>query len=384
MRYITAVLTVVLLAASTPSTNLSGTWQGTMTVPGIGKLPRVMRITKSGGSYDVKIYSASESEVPIATGDVKVSGSTVTMTFAMNSDPWLDYHRTFTATLSSDGRLLSGTWAVPGVINVPMAYHRTPPVKLHMLQPKRDLYIEVAVGVKDEVLDWGGSGRPMVLLAGQGVTARGWRAIVPDLVSKYHVYSITRRGYGNSSRPAATAENYSAERLGKDVLAILDTLNIRKPIIVAHSLGGEELSYIGTYAPQKASALIYLDAAYSEAYNGGVPTPAPPTPAPGLPTEPPIDTTIDGNPGNFTAPIDLPILAIFANPHNDKPGPGQSAEFIAAMNDFTTKQIAAFRKGQPNAKVIVIPNANHFVYMSNKADVLRDIESFVETLPKWH
>jgi hypothetical protein len=24
------------------------------------------------------------------------------------------------------------------------------------------------------------------------------------------------------------------------------------------------------------------------------------------------------------------------------------------------------------------------VYMSNKADVLRDIESFVETLPKWH
>lgn len=382
MRYVTAVLAFVLLAASAPSSNLTGTWQGTMTVPGIGKLPRVMRITKTGAIYDVKIYSATESEVPIATRDVKVSGSTVTMTFAMNSDPWLNYRRTFTATLSSDGKSLSGTWGVPGVINVPIAYHRTPPVTLHMLQPKRDLYVQVANGVKDEVLDWDGSGRPMVLLAGQGVTARGWRAIVPGLVTKYHVYSITRRGYGNSSKPPATAENYSAERLGKDVLAILDALHIGKPILVAHSLGGEELSYIGTYAPQKASALIYLDAAYSEAYNGGVPTPAPPTPAPGLPTEPPIDTTIDSNPGNFTAPIELPILAIFANPHNDKPGPGQSAELIAAVNDFTTKQIEAFRKGQPNAKVIVIPNANHFVYMSNKDEVLRDIDSFVETLPK--
>jgi non-heme chloroperoxidase len=382
MRYVTAILAVALLAVSAPSTNLPGTWQGTMTVPGIGKLPRVMRITKSGDGYDVKIYSVEESEVPIATRDVKVSGSTITMTFAMNSDPWLNYHRTFTATLSSDGKVLSGTWGVPGVISVPIAYHKTPPVTLHLLQPKRDLYIQVADGIKDEVLDWGGSGRPMVLLAGQGVTARGWRAIVPDLVSKYHVYSITRRGYGNSSKPTATAENYSAERLGKDVLTVLDTLRIDKPIIAAHSLGGEELSYIGTHAPQKASALIYIDAAYYEAYNGGVPTPVPPTPAPGLPTEAPIDATIDGNPGNFTTTIDLPILAIFANPHTAQAGAGESEVKLAEENAYTTKQIEAFRKGQPNAKVIVIPNANHFVYMSNKDEVLRAIDSFVETLPK--
>ena len=163
----------------------------------------------------------------------------------------------------------------PAALNVPMVYHRTPPVTLHMLQPTRDLYIDVADGVKDEVLDWGGSGRPMVLLAGQGVTARGWRPIIPDLVTKYHVYSITRRGYGNSSKPPATAQNYSAEQLGQDVLVILDKLQIDKPILVGHSLAGEELSYIGTQAPQKAAALIYLDAAYYYAYDGGVPTPPP-------------------------------------------------------------------------------------------------------------
>jgi len=352
-----------------------------MIVPGIGKLPRVMRITKAGSGYDVQIFSTKESEVPIATRNVKIDGSTITMAFDMNSDPWLNYHRTYQATLSSDGKSLSGTWGLPGVLDVPMVYHRTPPVTLHILQPTRDLYIDVADGVKDEVLDWGGSGRPMVLLAGQGVTARGWRAIIPDLVTKYHVYSITRRGYGNSSKPPATAQNYSAERLGQDVLVILDKLQIVKPILVGHSLAGEELSYIGTQAPQKAAALIYLEAAYDEAYDGGIPTPPLPSPPPGFPKESPIDVTIDNNPGHFTTPIDLPILAIFANPHSDQPRPGLSAAFIAADNAFTTKQIAAFKKGQPKAHVIVIPHANHFVYMSNKDEVLRDIYTFVANLP---
>lgn len=271
MRYVTVLLAIVLLAASASSPDISGTWQGTIVVPGIGTLPRVMFIAKAGSGYDVKIYSTQESEVPIATRNVKIDGSRITMAFDMNSDPWINYHRTYQATLSSDGQSLSGTWGLPGVLNVPMMYRRTPPVTLHMLQPARDLYIDVGDGVKDEVLDWGGSGRPMVLLAGQGVTARGWRPIIPGLVTKYHVYSITRRGYGNSGKPPATAQNYSAEQLGQDVLVILDKLQIAKPILVGHSLAGEELSYVGTQAPQKVAALIYLDAAYDEAYDGEFP-----------------------------------------------------------------------------------------------------------------
>gem|GEM_PF-5785198 len=70
MRYIIALLALVLLAASAPSPDISSTWQGTITVPGIGTLPRVMRITKAGSRYNVRIYSTQASEVPIATSDV--------------------------------------------------------------------------------------------------------------------------------------------------------------------------------------------------------------------------------------------------------------------------------------------------------------------------
>src|SRR5262249_35359239 len=72
--------------------------------------------------------------------------------------------------------------------------------------------------------------------------------------------------FGASSSPVPDCQNYSATRLGEDVLAVVDALHIRKPVLVGHSLAGEELSYIGTHAPEKVAGLIYLDAANSYAY----------------------------------------------------------------------------------------------------------------------
>ncbi|WP_281176011.1 alpha/beta fold hydrolase [Edaphobacter aggregans] len=57
-----------------------------------------------------------------------------------------------------------------------------------------------------------------------------------------HVYRIKRRGYGASSVSMPTSNNYSAERLGDDVIAVLDSLQLKSPILIGHSFGGEELS----------------------------------------------------------------------------------------------------------------------------------------------
>ena len=60
-------------------------------------------------------------------------------------------------------------------------------------------FVTVDKDVKLEVLDWGGSGRPLVLLAGLGNTAHVFDDFAPKLTSQYHVYGITRRGFGASS-----------------------------------------------------------------------------------------------------------------------------------------------------------------------------------------
>jgi non-heme chloroperoxidase len=122
--------------------------------------------------------------------------------------------------------------------------------------------ISVEPDVKLEVLDWGGTGRALILLAGFGDTAHVFDKFAPKLTAAYHVYGITRRGFGKSSKPAPVTENYNSARLGDDVLAVIGALHLDHPILAGHSLAGEELSYIGLHRPNAVAGSIYLDAGY--------------------------------------------------------------------------------------------------------------------------
>ena len=55
--------------------------------------------------------------------------------------------------------------------------------------------VTVEPEVRLEVLDWGGSGRPIVLLAGGGDTAHVFDDFAPKLDADFHVVAITRRGF---------------------------------------------------------------------------------------------------------------------------------------------------------------------------------------------
>ena len=115
------------------------------------------------------------------------------------------------------------------------------------------------------MLDWGGTGRNLVLLAGAGNTAHVFDSLGPKLAERYHVFGITRRGFGRSSAPES---GYSSRQLGDDVVAVLDSLHIESPVLIGHSIAGEELSAVSKYHPGRVAGLMYLDAGYSFAlYN---------------------------------------------------------------------------------------------------------------------
>ena len=48
--------------------------------------------------------------------------------------------------------------------------------------------------------------------------------------------------------------------------------------------------------------------------------------------------------------------------------------------DRTTTRSAAFQAGVPSARVVRLPNANHYVFNSNEADVLREMNAFIGSL----
>jgi non-heme chloroperoxidase len=321
---------------------------------------------------------------------------------------------------------------------MPLFAQPAPPAPPPDTSPHTVQFIPVDKDVKLEVLDWGGTGRPLIFLAGLGFDAHVYDSFAPKFVSSYHVYGITRRGFGASSTPKPDCQNYTADRLGDDVLAVMEALKIKRPVLIGHSLGGEELSSIGTRDPGRVAGLIYLDAGYAYAYyDASTPEGDPVVDSAVLRREleelvsalPPrehlpqiqriLDVTLprvqrelqnvqkqlQAVPDEKAMPplppfipyavaiqrgvqayggVKCPTLAIFALPHKI-PDTGMTPEARAARvaEDLaqTGAQVDAFQKGNPTARVVRLPNADHFVFRSNEEDSLREMNAFLATLP---
>jgi pimeloyl-ACP methyl ester carboxylesterase len=114
-----------------------------------------------------------------------------------------------------------------------------------------------APGVKIHVLDFGGSGTPIVFLSGIGNNAHVFDDFAQRFTRDHRVIAITRRGFGESSHPDGP---YDQPTLAADVHAVLDSLHIQCAILAGHSIGGYELTHFGAGYPDRVAGLIYLDA----------------------------------------------------------------------------------------------------------------------------
>ena len=123
--------------------------------------------------------------------------------------------------------------------------------------PHQVRWVTVDSSVRLEVLDWGGSGPPLVLL-GCYLTAHAYDDIAPKLTNQFHVYAITRRGIGASDRPAT---GYTVRRSADDVVEVLDSLNAQRSVLVGHSCSGQILTLFASQHSDRLSGLVYLDGA---------------------------------------------------------------------------------------------------------------------------
>lgn len=100
-------------------------------------------------------------------------------------------------------------------------------------------FVTVDSSVRLEVLDWGGVGRP-VLFVGCYLTGHVYDDIAPRLVDQFRVYAVTRRGVGGSDRPTT---GYDPQRRADDILEVIRTIGMPKPILIGHSCGGAILPW---------------------------------------------------------------------------------------------------------------------------------------------
>jgi len=413
---------------STP--NVVGNWQGTLPVgKGIRIVVQVAKV--DAGGAQAMFYSIDQSPNGIPISSFTLQGSNIK--FAISAIGGI-----YEGVVSADGVSIHGTWTQGQAPPLPLNLERATKDTAWSLDssPHSLQFVAVDANVKLEVLDWGGSGRPLVLLAGLGDTAHVFDKFAPKLTTTYHVYGITRRGFGASTAPAPVNGNYSADRLGDDVLAVLDTLKTNHPVLVGHSIAGEELSSVATRHPEKVAGLIYLEAGYPYAFYdrsrgdatidtielrkeleqmgqlfpGVLSSDQKPLiqkmlqttlpqvvrdleqqlktaqvmPAAMIPARMSAVNSAVMTGEQEYADIRGPILAIFSVPHDLGPAfqNDSAARAAAEAGDLarTGAQADAFEKGVPSARVVRLPHASHYVFLSNEADVLREMNAFLASL----
>ncbi|APX78212.1 3-oxoadipate enol-lactonase 2 [Achromobacter insolitus] len=107
---------------------------------------------------------------------------------------------------------------------------------------------------------------PTLVLANSiGTSLHMWDAQIPALTRHFRVLRYDYRGHGASSVPQGP---YSLDRLGRDVLELLDGLSIARAHFLGLSLGGIVGQWLGVHAPERIDRLILSN---TSAYLGPAP-----------------------------------------------------------------------------------------------------------------
>jgi 3-oxoadipate enol-lactonase len=112
---------------------------------------------------------------------------------------------------------------------------------------------DIAVAVSEV-----GQGPPVVLLHGLACGQRMWRHQIRALKQRYRVIAYDQRGHGRTDAPSV-ATRYSASFLARDLVGVLDALQIERAAVVGFSLGGGPALALAASKPDRVSHLVLAD-----------------------------------------------------------------------------------------------------------------------------
>lgn len=105
----------------------------------------------------------------------------------------------------------------------------------------------------------GGADRPVLVLSNSIATSlHMWDGQVQTLSEAYRVLRYDFRGHGKSDTPAGA---YSVDRLGRDVIELLDSLEIKQAHFCGLSMGGWVGQWLAVHAPDRIGRLILSNTA---------------------------------------------------------------------------------------------------------------------------
>ncbi|MFI7316923.1 3-oxoadipate enol-lactonase [Streptomyces venezuelae] len=105
----------------------------------------------------------------------------------------------------------------------------------------------------------GDENKPVLLLSNSiGTDLHMWDGQVPALTEHFRLLRYDARGHGASGVPDGP---YSLDRLGRDVVELLDSLGLRRVHVLGLSLGGIVAQWLGIHVPERVDRLVLSNTA---------------------------------------------------------------------------------------------------------------------------
>ena len=109
-------------------------------------------------------------------------------------------------------------------------------------------------------LEWGEPGAPaVVLIHGLSGLAYNWNPTGQALADRYRVIALNLRGHGESG-PSPERE-YNFKLYATDVYALVSGLELDRPVVIGHSLGGRVSMAYAAAHPADVRGIIVVDVA---------------------------------------------------------------------------------------------------------------------------
>jgi pimeloyl-ACP methyl ester carboxylesterase len=103
------------------------------------------------------------------------------------------------------------------------------------------------------------AGPAVIMLHGYSDSSFSFSRVLPLLPSTVRAVALDQRGHGRSSRGA----EYSLESMARDVIAVMDALEIPTATVVGHSMGSFVARCAAALAPTRVRRLVLLGAGIS-------------------------------------------------------------------------------------------------------------------------
>ncbi len=121
-------------------------------------------------------------------------------------------------------------------------------------------------GTKVAYADLGQGERTLVLIHGLGSYGPVWKNNAESLAQHHRVIVLDLPGYGRSDKPPAP---YSMTYFAQNVHALLAELDVRDPVLVGHSMGGQIAMTYALKYPDEYAALVLTSPAGFEEFEDG-------------------------------------------------------------------------------------------------------------------